>query len=73
MLVNPMKSNALLIYRSRTLQPIFPNLALDGTVDERVTKLKVLGVVLDTILSFECLIRSIDASAYSKFSVMRKV
>ena len=34
MLVNPMKTKALVISRSRTLLPIFPNLVLDGTVAE---------------------------------------
>ena len=32
MLVNQMKTKTLLISRSRTLAPIFPNLVLDGTV-----------------------------------------
>ena len=52
MLLNPMITKALVISRSRTLAPIFPNLVLGGTVVERVTELKVLGVVLDTKLSF---------------------
>ena len=45
MLVNPMKTKALVISRSRRLAPFFPDLVLDGTVVERVTELKVLGVV----------------------------
>ena len=72
MLVNPLKTKALVISRSRTLMPIFPNLVLDGTVVERVTELKVLGVVLDAKLSFEGHIRSIAASASSKLGIMRK-
>ena len=39
---------------------------------ERVTELKVLGVVFDTKLSFESNIRSIAASASSKLGIMRK-
>ena len=53
MLVNPIKTKALVNFRSRTLAPIFPYLVFDGTVVEKVTELKVLGVVLDTELSFE--------------------
>ena len=71
MLVNPMKTKALMISRSRTLAPIFPNLVLDGTVVERVTELKVLSVVLDLKLSFENHIRSIAASASSRLGIMR--
>ena len=37
MLVNSMKTKALVISRSRTLATIFPNLVLDGTVVERVS------------------------------------
>ena len=47
-----MKTKSLVIRRLRTLAPIFPNLVLDGTVVERVTELKVLGVVWDTKFSF---------------------
>ena len=72
MLMNPMKTKALVIFRSRTLAPIFPNLVLDDTVVNRVTELNVLGVVLDTKLSFESLIRSMAASASSKLGIMRK-
>ena len=50
----------------------FPNSLLDDTVVERVTKLKVLGFVLDTNLSFESHCRSIAASASSKHGIMRK-
>ena len=51
MLVNSKKAKDLVISRSRTLAPIFSHLVLDGTVVERVTELRVLGVVLNTKLS----------------------
>ena len=72
MLVNPKKTKALVISRSRTLAPIFPNLVLDGSVVERVTDLKVFGIILDTKLSFESHISSIAASASSKLGIRRK-
>ena len=62
LLVNPMKTRM-------TLARIFPNLVFDGTVVERVTELKVLGVVLATKLSFESHIRSMAASASSKLGI----
>ena len=67
-----MKTKALMISRSRMLAHIFPNLVLDGTVDDRVTELKVLGVVLDTNLPFEGHSRLMAASAFSKLAIMRK-
>ena len=45
---------------------------LDGTVLGSLTELKVLGVILDTKLSFESHIRSIAASASNKLTVIRK-
>ena len=67
--MNPMKTRALVIFRSRTLAPFFPNLVLDGTVVERVTELKVLGVVFETKLSFEGLTRLTTASASRKLGM----
>ena len=45
---------------------------LDDNVVERKTKLEVLGVFLDTKLSFESPIRSIAASVSSNLGIMRK-
>ena len=45
---------------------------LDDTMVDRVTELKVIGVILDTKLSFEGHIRSMAASASSKLGIMRK-
>ena len=70
--MNSIKTKALMIYRLRTLAPIFPNLLFDGTEVEWVTELKILGVYFGTKLSFKSHIRSIAASASSKFGIMRK-
>ena len=53
MLVNPSKTRGILIYRSRTVEPLFPNLVVDGTVVEKLSELKILGVILDSKLAFE--------------------
>ena len=47
MLVNPIKSKALVISRTTTHSHIFPNLILDGIEMKKVTVFKVLGVVMD--------------------------
>ena len=63
MLVNPSKMRGLLISRSRTVEPLFPDLLIDGSVVEMVSELKILGVILDSKLTFEKQDRAIAASA----------
>ena len=46
MLVNPSKTRGMLISRSRTVEPLFPDLLIDGSVVEMVSELKILGVIL---------------------------
>ena len=53
MLVNPCKTRVMLISRSRTVEPLFPDLVVGGTVVEMVSELKILGVILDSKLAFE--------------------
>ena len=53
MLVNPSKTRGMLISRSRTVEPLFPDLLIDGSVVEMVSELKILGVIIDSKLSFE--------------------
>ena len=47
-------------------------MVLDGTVFERMTELKVIGVILNTKQSFESHIRSIATSASSKLGIINK-
>ena len=70
MLVNPSKSRGMLI--SRTVEPLFPNLVVDGTVVEMVSELKILGVILDSKLAFEKQVRPIAASASRRVGILRK-
>ena len=53
MLVNSCKTMVMLISRSRTVEPLFPDLVVGGTVVEMVSELKILGVILDSKLAFE--------------------
>ena len=48
MLVNPSKSRGMLISRSRTVEPLFSDLLIDGSVVEMVSELKILGVILES-------------------------
>ena len=72
MLVNPSKTRGMLIFRSRTVEPLFPDLLIDGSVVEMVSELKILGVILDSKLSFEKQVRAIAASASMRVGIMRK-
>ena len=54
MLVNPSKTRGVLISLSRTVEPLFPDLVVDGTVAEMVSDVKNLGVILDSNLLEYC-------------------
>ena len=73
MLVNPSKTRGMLISRSRTVEPSFPDLLIDGSVVEMVSELKILGVILDSKLSFEKYVRAIAASASMRVGILRKI
>ena len=62
MLVNPSMTRGMLIYRSRIVEPLFPDLVIDSTVVEMVSELKILGVILDSKLAFIKQVRAIAAS-----------
>ena len=72
MLVNPSKTRGMLISRSRTVEPLFPDLVIDGSVVELVSELKILGVILDSKLTFEKQVRAIAATASMRVDNLRK-
>ena len=72
MLVNPSKTRGMLISRSRTVEPLFPDLVVGGTVVEMVTELKFFCIILDSKLAFEKQVRAIAASAKRKVGILRK-
>ena len=71
MLVNPSKTRGMLISRSRTVEPLFPDFLIDGSVVEMVSEL-ILGVIIDSKLSFEKQVRAIAASASMRVGTLRK-
>ena len=72
MLVNPSKTRGMFISRPRTVEPLFPDLVVDGTVVEMVSLLKYLGIILDSKLAFEKQVRAIAASASKRAGILRK-
>ena len=66
MMVNPSKTRGMLISRSRTVEPLFPDLVVDGTVVEMVSELKILGVILDSMLAFQKQVRERASYFYLK-------
>ena len=62
----------MLISRYRTVEPLFPDLVIDGSVVEMVSELKILGVILDSKLMFEKQVRAIAASASMRVGILRK-
>ena len=72
MLVNPSKTRGMLISCSRAVEPLFPDLLIDGSVVEMVSELKILVVIIDSKLSFEKQVRAIAASASMRVGILRK-
>merc|ERR1712055_742922 len=72
MLVNPSKTKAMVISRSRTNAPPYPDLILNGTVVDVVKELRVLGVVLESKLTFESHVRCVAAAASRKLGILQK-
>ena len=52
--------------------PLFPDLVIDGSVVEMVFELKILGVILDSKLTFEKQVRAIAATASMRVGILRK-
>ena len=62
----------MLIFRSRTVEPLFPDLVIDGSIVEMIPELKILGVILDSKLIFEKQVRAIAATASMRVGILRK-
>ena len=72
MQINPSKTKGMVISRSRTRYPSFPDFVLDGEIVQVVDKLMVLGVLIDSKLTFEAQLRSLAVSASKKLGILRK-
>ena len=72
MKLNPKKTHSMIVSRSRTLYPPHPPLSLCGTSLEESDHLLLLGVTLDSKLTFEKHIRQMAASISQKIGILRK-
>ena len=73
MLVNPSKTRGKLISRSCRVEPLFPDLVIDGSVVLMASELEILGVILDSKLTFEKQVRAITATASMRVVILRKI
>ena len=72
MILNSKKTQSLIISRSRTLDPPHPVLIISDTRLTTNSSIKILGVTLDSKLTFEQHIRSVSASVAQKIGLLRK-
>lgn len=72
MKLNPRKTHSIVFSRSRTSLPLHPDLSVDGVNILNVQSFKILGVTLDSKLTFEEHIRSVCASVNRKSGLLRK-
>ena len=62
MLINLAKNYCIMISISLTAWPTFPDLLVGGSIVKMVGELKILGVVIDSKLTFESHVRSVAAT-----------
>ena len=62
----------MIVSRSRTHFPEHPNLFINATLINRVDQLKLLGVTLDSKLTFESHLRDMSRSISQKLGILRK-
>ena len=72
LVLNPSKIRGMLISRSHTVEPLFPDLVIDETVVEMVSELEILSVIVDSKLAFEKQVRAIAASASRRVGILRR-
>ena len=76
MKLNPKKSKFLLVFRSRSELPELPPHPLHNTDGDQIQEdrhLKVLGVVLNSKLTYEEHLRQVATRAWRKTGILRKV
>ena len=72
MLINCSKTFGMVISRSRTALPLFSDLVVGDSVVSMVDHLRILGVEVDSKLTFEGHVRSVAASASRRVGILRK-
>ena len=72
MKLNASKTQSMIVSRSRTLDPIHPDLLIDNVPLTTCNSFKILGVILDSKFTFEKHIRSVSSSIAQKIGILRK-
>ena len=72
MQLNPGKTKCIIFSRSRTANPIHPDLSLGEVLIENVEHFKLLGVIFDSKLTFELHLREITSIVSQKIGIIRK-
>ena len=72
MKLNPKKTQTIYFSRSRTLQPAHPPLVINDETLKVSDQMRMLGVIIDSKLSFEPHIRSLASSISRKVGLLRK-
>ena len=72
MKLNPSKSHSIVFSRSRTQLPSHPNINVGDVTIPNCTTLRLLGVILDSKLTFEAHLRGVASSVSQKVGLLRK-
>lgn len=72
MRLNPNKTKDLIISRSRTINPAHPPLSINGTLINTTNQIRLLGVTLDSKLTFRAHLREMSRVISSKLGILRK-
>ena len=70
--LNASKSNPMIVSRSRTMQPRSPPLTIRGTVLKESDDLVILGVTLDSKMTFQKHLRLVSKVASQRLGILRK-
>ena len=66
------KTQSMIVSRSRTVFPPYPDVLVGGTSLNSCDSFKILGVMFDSNFTFERHIRSISSSVAQKFGLFGK-
>ena len=72
MKLNASKTKTMIVSRSRTMHPQSPALTIGGAVLKESDDLIILGVIFDSIMSFEKHLRSVSRAASQRLGIFRK-
>ena len=66
------KTKTMIVYRSHTMHPQSPAFTIGGTVLKESDDLVILGVTLDSKMTFEMYHRSVSRAASQQLGMLRK-